>query len=83
MKNVIDFFIAVYFLLFQFLGFAVGFLQHLQLEPYTTNTSFISLFIGELGLKGTLEMSELWQSVDTANEALVLGQEAWNDIVET
>ena len=58
-KNIIDFFIAVGFLLPQFLGLAVGLLQLLQPEPHTTNTGFIKLFISELGLKVTPETPEL------------------------
>ena len=37
-KNIIDFFIALRFLLPQFLGLAVGLLQLLQYELYITNT---------------------------------------------
>ena len=75
-KDLINFFIAVGLLLPQFLGHAVGFLQLLQLEPHTTNTSFIRLFIGELGLEGTSKTLELWQSISSADEDLVLGREA-------
>ena len=75
-KNLIDFFIAVSLLLSQFLGFAVGFLQLLQPEPHTTNSGFIKSLIGELGLKSTPETPELWQSVGSADENLVLRQEA-------
>ena len=72
-KNLINFFIIIGFLLPQFLGLAVGLLQLLPPEPYTTNTSFIRLLIGELGLEGTPEMPELWQSVGFADKDLVLG----------
>ena len=66
-SNLIDFFIAVGFLLSQFLVFAVDLLQLLQPKPYTTNTGFIRSLIGELGLEGCLEMPELWQSVGSAD----------------
>ena len=75
-KNIINFFIAVGLLLPQFLGLEVSFLQLLQPEPHTTITGFIRLLIGELGLEGTPETPELWQSVGSADEDLVLGQEA-------
>ena len=58
-KNLIDFFIAVDFLLPQFLGFIVGLLQLLQLEPHTINIGFVRSFIGKLGLKSTLVMPKL------------------------
>ena len=67
-KNLIDFFITIGFLLSQFLGFAVGLLQLLQPEPYTTNTGFVRLLIGEFGLEGIPETPELWQSVGSADE---------------
>ena len=50
-KNLINFFIAVGFLLPQFMCLVVGFLQLLQSEPYTTNTGFIRSFIDKLGLE--------------------------------
>ena len=74
MKNVIDFFIAVGFLLPQFLGLAVGLPQFLQPKPHTTNTGFIGLLIGELCLGVILKMSKLWQSIDSADKDLVLKQ---------
>ena len=58
-KNLIDFFITVGFLLPQFLGFKVSLMQLLQLEPHTTNTGFVKSLIGELGLEGTPEMPKL------------------------
>ena len=81
-KNLIDFFIAVGFLLPQFLSLAVGLLQLLQSDPYTTNTGFIRLLIGELGLKSTPEMLEQLQNVNSADEDLVLGQKAWKHGIE-
>ena len=59
MKNIIDFFIAVGFLLPQFLGLAVNLLQLLQPELHTTNTGFIRSLIGELGLEVIPKTSEL------------------------
>ena len=59
-KNLINFLIAIAFLLFQFLCLAVVFLQLVQPELYTTNISFIKSFIGKLGLEGILKMLELW-----------------------
>ena len=59
MKNLIDFFIAVSLLVPQFLGLAVGLLQLLQPETYTTITGFIRLLINELGLKNIPETPEL------------------------
>ena len=59
-KNLIDFFIAIGFLLPQFLGLAVGLLQLLQPKLYTINTGFIRLLIGKLGLEDAPEMPELW-----------------------
>ena len=82
-KNLINFLIPVGLLLPQFLGFAVGFLQLLQLKPHTTNTSFRRLLIGKLGLEDTSETTELWQSVGSADKNLVLGQEAQKRGVET
>ena len=76
MKNLIDFFIIIGLFLPQFLGFVVNLLQLLQPEPHTTNTGFIRLLIGELGLQGTPQTPELWQSIGFANEDLVLRQEA-------
>ena len=58
-KNFIDFFIAIGFLLPQFLGPAVGHLQLMQLEPYTINTGFLRSLIGKLGLKNSLKTPEL------------------------
>ena len=58
-KNLIDFFITVGLLLPQFLSLEVGLLQLLQPEPHTTNTGFVRLLIGKLGLEGTPEMPEL------------------------
>ena len=82
-KNLINFFITVGLLLPQFLGLAVNLLQLLQSEPHTTNTGFVSLLIGELGLEGTPETPELWQSIGSADEDLVLGWEARKRGVET
>ena len=82
-KNFIDFFIAVGFLLPQFLGLAVGLLQLLQSESHTTNTGFIKLLINELDSKGTPKTPELWQSVSSADKDLVLGREAQKRGVET
>ena len=67
MKNLINFFIAVGFLLPQFLGLTVGLLQLLQPELPTTNVGFIRFFIGKLGLEGIWEMQKLWQSIDFAD----------------
>ena len=83
MKNVIDLFIAISLLLPQFLSLAIGLLQFLQFEPYTTNTSVIRLFIDKLGLEVILETLELWQSIGSVDEDLVLGQEAQKRGVET
>ena len=58
-KNLIDFFITVGRLLPQFLGLAIGLLQLLQPEPYTTNIGFVRSLIGELSLEGTPKMPEL------------------------
>ena len=58
-KNLIDFFITVGFLLPQFLGLEVGLLQLLQPEPHTTNTGFVKSLIGKLGLEGILETPKL------------------------
>ena len=67
MKNIIDFFLAVGVLLPQFLSFAVGLLQLLQLEPHTTNTGFIKSLIGKLDLEIILETPKLWQSIGYAD----------------
>ena len=82
-KNLIDFFIIVGVLLPQFLGLEVGLLQLLQPEPHTINTGFVRSFNDKLGLEGTPETPELWQSVGSADEDLVLGQEAQKRDVET
>ena len=66
-KNLIIFFIAIGLLLPQFLGLAVSLLQLLQTKLYTTNTDFIRLLIGKLGLEVIPETWELWQSVGSAN----------------
>ena len=58
-KNLINFFIAVGFLLLKFLGLVVGFLQLLQPKPLTINTEFINLLIGKLGLESTPKTPEL------------------------
>ena len=83
MKNIIDLFIAIGFLLPQYLGFAVGSLQLFQPEPHTNNTGFIKSLIGELGSKGIPETPELWQSVGSADENLVLGRKTQKRGVET
>ena len=67
MKNLINFFIAIGFLLLQFLSFTIGLLQLLQLEPYTTNTGFRRSFISKHGSKGILKMPKLWQSIGSAD----------------
>ena len=54
-KNLINFFIAVGFLLLQSFGFAVGFLQLLQPKPYTINTDFIKPLISKLNLEGIIK----------------------------
>ena len=72
MKNVINFFIAVGLLLPQFLSLAVGFLQLLQPKLYITNTGFIRLLIGELGSEVIPKTPELWQSIGSADEDLML-----------
>ena len=66
-KNFIDFFIVVDLLLPQFLGFAVGLLQLLQLEPHTTNPGFIRSFISKLDLKNISKIPDLCQSVGFAD----------------
>ena len=66
-KNLINFFTIVGFLLPQFLGLTVGFPQLLQPEPDTTNTGFIRLLIGKLGLEDTPKTPELWQSISSAD----------------
>ena len=81
-KNINNFFIAIGFLLPQFLGLAIELLQLLQLEPHTTNTSFITSLIGELDLKSTQKMPELKQNVGSADYDLMLKREAWNRNVE-
>ena len=58
-KNLIDFFIVVGLLLYQFLGLAVGLLQLFQFKPHTTNTGFIKSLIGKLGAEGTAKTLEL------------------------
>ena len=82
-KNIINFFIAVGLLLSQFFGLAIGLLQFLQPKPHTTNTGFIRLLIGELGLEVIPKTSELWQTVDSADWDLMLRQEARKQGVET
>ena len=67
MKNFIDFFIEVSFLLPQFLSLTVGLLQLLQPEPHTINTGFIKSFIGKFSLEGIPETPKLWQSVGFAD----------------
>ena len=59
-KNLIDYFIAVGFLLPQFLDLAIGLLQLLQPKPHIINNGFIRLLIAELGLEDTPKMPKLW-----------------------
>ena len=66
-KNLINFFIAVGFLLPQFLGLTIGLLQLLQPESYITNTGFIKSFIGKIGLKGSPKTRELWQNIGSTD----------------
>ena len=66
-KNLIDFFIIVGLLLFQFLGFVVDFMQFLQPKPHTTNISFIRSFIAKLGLEDILKTPKLWPSIGSAD----------------
>ena len=83
-RNVIDFFIAgLKACLAYSLGLAVVLLQLVQPEPYTTNTGFIKLLISKLGLEDTPKTPELWQSVGSADEELMLGREARKRGVET
>ena len=58
-KNLINFFITIGFLLSQSLAFAASLLQLLQSEPYTTNTGFVRSLIGKLSLKRISYMPEL------------------------
>ena len=58
-KNLTNFFIAIGFLLLQFLNFAIGLPQLLQPQPYTTITGFIRFFIGKLGLESISKMPQL------------------------
>ena len=83
MKNLINFFIAIGLLLPQFLGFAIGLLQLLQLKAHTTNTGFISFLIGELNLEDFPETPKLWERIDFRDEDLMLRQKAWNRSIET
>ena len=66
-KNLINFFIAIGFLLFQFLGLAVGLLQLLQREPYITNTGFIKSLYGKFYLKDIPKTLKLWHRVNFAD----------------
>ena len=82
-KNLINFFITVGLLWPQFFGLAIGLLQLLQPEPHTINTGFVRLLIGKLGLEGTLETPELWQSVGSVDKDLVLGRKTRKRGAET
>ena len=82
-KNIINFFIAIGLLLPQFLGLAVSVLQLLQPEPYTTNTGFIRLLIGELGSEVIPKTPKLWQSVGSADYNLMLRREARKQDIKT
>ena len=66
-KNLIDFFIAVGFLLPQSLCLAIGHLQLLQPEFHITNIGFIRFLIGKLVLEDIPETLKLWQSIDSAD----------------
>ena len=66
-KNLINFLIAIGFLLRQSLGLAVSLLQLLQFKLHITNTSFRRCLIGELSLEGILKMLKMWQSVVSAD----------------
>ena len=66
-KNVINIFVAVGFLLHQFLSLAVSLLQLLRPEPYTNNTGFIRLLIGELSSEVILDLPKLWQNIGSTN----------------
>ena len=81
-KTLIDFFLAISFLLPQFLGLTVDLLELLQPKPDTINTGFIRFFIGKFILEGILQMPELWQSVSSVGKDLMLRQEAWNCDIE-
>ena len=83
MKNLINFFIAVGFLLPELLGLVVGLLQLLQPKPHTINIGFIRSLIDKLGLEDTPEMPKLWQSVGSEDKNLVLRREAQKRSVET
>ena len=58
-KILIDFFIAVGFLLPWFLGLAINLLKFLQPKPHTTNIGFIRLLIGDFVLEVILKTPEL------------------------
>ena len=75
-KNFINFIIAVGFLLRQSLDLVVGLLHLLQSELHVTNISFIKSFIRELNSEDISETLELWQSVSSTNEDLILEQKA-------
>ena len=73
-KNLINFIIAVGFLLPQFLSLAISLLQLLQRKFHSNNTGFITSLIGELGSEDIPKTPELWQSIDSADKDLMLGQ---------
>ena len=61
-KNLINFFIVVGFLLPQVLSLVVSLLELLQPKPHTINTGFIRSLIGKLNLKDIPKTSKLLQS---------------------
>ena len=71
-KNLIDFFIAISFLLPQSLSFAVGLLEFLQRKPHIINIGFIKSVISKLDLKRISEILKLWQSIGSLDWDLVL-----------
>ena len=77
-KNLIYFLIAISFLLFWFLGLAVGLLQLLQSKLYTTNIGFIRSLIGELGLESISEMSERFRRLGLDAKARGLKMWRWD-----
>ena len=67
MKNLNNLFLAVGFLLPQFLDLDINLLQLLSPEPHIINLGFIRSLIGKLNLGNSPKTPELWQSIDSVD----------------
>ena len=71
-NNLINFLIAISFLLPELFVLAFDLSQLLQLDPHIINTNFIMFLIAGVDSKDILEIPELWHSIGSADKDLLL-----------